>query len=141
MKLAALNQIAVLASADLAAAEVALRGIPNDDPDGTFVPYVLDRIRSGKAKLCELRCNGEHIGHSVYEIELFGSHREFVSVATRCPQTRGIVVDLGKVLEQLARNENCQTIRMHTVRHGLVNEALKHGWHVAEIVLRKQVIQ
>jgi hypothetical protein len=135
----ALDRIALLASADLTAAEVALRGIPNDDPNGKFVPQVMALIRAGKYQLAEVMVEGARVGFTVYYVEEFGDHREFVSVATSCPKTNGLRFDLEKILLSFAQYARCKTLRMHTVRHGLVKQALDRDWHVAEIVLRKTV--
>jgi hypothetical protein len=135
----ALNRIAILASADLTAAEVALRAIPNDDPGQSFVEVVMAQLRDGSAKLCELRIEGVHVGWTVYKIETTSEHREFVSIATKTDKTRGEAENIGVVIEAFAKSLRCQSIRMHTVRHGLVLKALNNGWHAAEIVLRKNL--
>lgn len=135
-----LNKIALLASADLTAAEVALRGIPNDDPGGTFSAVVAGLLREGKASLAEIVANGERVGFTVYQIETFaGNHRELVSVATVCEGTRNLKFEIEHSLEAIARANGCRSIRMHTARHGLVKLALNNGWHTAEIVLRKSI--
>lgn len=138
---AALDKLALLASADLSAADVALRQIPNDDPNGCFVPLVLNQIRNGKAFLCEIVLNGnEKVGFTIYTIDDFGDHREFVSIATCTTKNAVLRFQLQDLLLGLAKQNHCKTIRMHTCRHGLVSDALRHGWHTAEIVLRKSVI-
>lgn len=136
----ALDRIALLASADLSLAEVLLRGIPNDDPKGCFVDSVMARLRDGRAQLCEVHVDGQKVGITVFQIEIFkGGHREFISVATHCPRTAGLVYDLNDFLHRLARANRCQSIRLHTCRHGLVKTALASGYHTAEIVLRQHL--
>jgi hypothetical protein len=134
-----LNRIAFLACADLSTAEVALRRIPNDDPNGCFVPDVMRLIQEGKAKLCEIHLDGQLVGHTVYQIEDFSGHREFVSVATTTRTKSPLRFDLEKLLLTLAAREECKSIRMHTCRAGLVRDALNTGWHTAEIVIRKHL--
>lgn len=138
---ACLDTIALLASADLTSAEVALRKIPNDDPAASFVPVVVNLIRTGKASLCEIYIGAEKAGITVYQIDDFEGHKELVSVATYAhPLNRKILRhDLDRLLSQLAEKCGCKSIRFHTSRHGLVSEALKNGWHTAEIVLRKSI--
>lgn len=136
----ALDKIALLASADLSAADVALRRIPNDDPNGCFVPHILRQINDGKAFLCEIILDGhEKAGFTVYAIDDFGNHREFVSIATITTPGAVLRFQLQDLLIRLALKNNCKTIRMHTCRHGLVADALRNGWHTGEIVLRKNI--
>jgi hypothetical protein len=135
------DNIALLASADLTAAEVSLAAIPNDDPGGCFAPVVLDQIRAGTATLLQIFEGETAVGFTVYKIETFaGGHREMVSIATRTTSKRPLRMGLNEHLCELARLNNCQSIRMHTVRHGLVRAALSVGWHTAEIVLRKNLV-
>lgn len=134
-----IDKIALLSSADLTSAEVALRQIPNDDPNGCFYKDVLDSVRAGKYQLIEIKVSNERVGFTVYFIETFGEHKEFVSVATWGSAKSTLRFDLEKMFCALAKNLGCQTLRMHTVRHGLVRDALQAGWHVAEIVLRKNL--
>jgi len=136
----ALENIALHATADISAVEVGLRRIPNDDPKGTFAPAIIDLIRTGKAKVFEIVRNGAVVGFTVYQIENFGpNYKELISVATHCPHTSNLRYEIEAQLLQHAKNLGCQSIRMHTVRQGLVKEALDNDWHVAEIVLRKSI--
>jgi len=139
--ISALDKLALLASADLTGAEVALRQIPNDDPNGAFIPTVLDQVRKGTANLCEIHHDGKKIGFTVYTVESFGTHREFVSIATTIDSKTPLRFALDELLCRLARQNNCRSIRMHTARHGLVKNALAIGWHTAEITLRKHLTQ
>jgi len=134
-----LNKIAFLACSDLSAAEIALRRIPNDDPAGAFIPAVLDQVRAGTANLCAIHLEGRRVGLTVYAVELFGAHREFVSIATTAEGGQPLRFELENLLCALALQNSCQSIRMHTVRPGLVKNALALGWHTAEITLRKHL--
>jgi len=134
-----LNKIALLASADLSQAEVALQRIPNDLPGLTFSQSVIDQVKSGRYKLCEVLDNGEQIGFTVFFIDEQEGFREFVSVATKCFPNKILRYDLENLFIELARRHECVSMRLHTLRHGLVNTALQNGWHCAEIILRKPV--
>lgn len=136
---AVLDKIAFLACADLSAAEVALRGIPNDDPGGTFIPHVLEKIQAGEYRFGHIVHMGVKVGLTVFAVLDHGDVREFVSVATNCPRTRGIRYDVEKVLEGIARQEGCQIMRMSTVLAGLVKDALAIGWDVREVILQKKI--
>ncbi len=132
-----LENFTLRASADITAAEIALRGIPNDDPNGAFLPHVIAAIKNGTYKLSEIRL-GEHIdGYTVYGFENFGEHRELISVATVSKCAVCIRHVMETLLVEIAEKENCRSIRMHTVRAGLIKEAINKDWHIAEVVLRK----
>ncbi len=136
----ALDKIALLASADLTAAEVALRGIPNDDPADSFVPSVIAQIKAGKANMAEIVIDGQNCGLTVFSIEDFGNgHLEFVSIATKTTVGGNLRYSLSDTLIAFAKHHGCKSIRMHTCRHGLVKSALSIGWHTAEIVIRKNL--
>lgn len=118
---------------------VALRKIPQDDPE-PFPEYVKERIKSGDYEARELYSAGRPIGWTVYQVENFPSgHRELVSIATVTQSTRPHRYEIETALLEQAKALGCHSIRMHTARAGLVKEAIGHGYHVAEIVLRKPV--
>ena len=133
-----LDKISLLASADLTAAEVALRRIPNDDPANSLAPSVLELLRSHRAFMREIYSYGRKVGLTVFQVDTFpGGHREFVSIATYSPHSQNLKFDIESALEKIAREMQCKSMRMHTARHGLVKLSLANGWHCAEIVLRK----
>lgn len=134
-----LNKIALLASADLHSAEVALRKIPNDDPGGCFSELVVSKIKAGTYRLCEIKDDEQQLGFTVFFVEQTPGNNEFVSVSTYCHPGKVLRFEIEDLLIRLAKSFNCQTMRMHTVRHGLISSALKCGWHTAEIVLRKSI--
>ncbi len=136
----ALDTIALLSTADLSTAEALLRQIPNDDPANSFVPSVLAQIKSGKANLAEIVIDNQKCGITVFFIEDFGNgHLEFVSIATKTTVGGNLRYSLSDTLCAFAKANGCKSIRMSTVRHGLVKSALAIGWHTAEIVLRKNI--
>jgi hypothetical protein len=134
---AALETLSLKITASLTDAEVFLRKIPNDDPV-SFVDFVVARIRSSEYRACDIILGTEKIGITVYFVECFGSYREFVSVATYTNQPApNFSAFWQSEIEKLARSLFCQSIRFATVRHGLVSLALRNGWNVTEITLRK----
>lgn len=140
---AALNNLALKVSASLQDAEIFLRNIPNDDPV-SFVDFVVSRIRTGEYRSSDITLNNEKIGITVYFVEEFdgGKYREFVSVATYTNQPAPAFSDFWQTeIEKLARSLKCQSIRFATVRHGLVSLALRNGWNVTEITMRKYIAQ
>ncbi len=133
----ALGRYALKCCADLSAAEVAFRRIPNDDPNGCFLPVVIEQIRLGKYALCEITDENKRLGFTCYTFETFGNHKELVSIATTLLTKEPLRVQVSELLRELARVSDCKSIRLHTARQGLVRDALTIGYHVAEITLRK----
>lgn len=137
--LPALNKLALKNTASLSEAEIFLRKIPNDDPV-SFVDYVTARIKRGEYHAKDILLSNSKIGLTVYFVEDFGNHREFVSVATYTNQhAPGFSEFWTTEIERLAHSLNCKSIRFATVRHGLIKLALSRGWNVTEITLRKYI--
>lgn len=133
---AGLNNLILKTTASLTDAEVFLRKIPNDDPV-SFVDLVISRIRSGDYQAREIFVGDEKIGVTVYFVESFGTHRELVSVATYTNRQAPGFSDFWKdEMGRLARSLSCSSIRMSTVRHGLVKLALEQNWQLCEVTLR-----
>ena len=40
-------------------------------------------------------------------------------------------------IEDLARSLGCQSVRLHTMRKGLIRKTVRHGYMLSEIVMRK----
>lgn len=134
---AVLNNLSLKVTAPLSDAEVFLRNIPNDDPV-SFVDFVVSRIRTGEYRARDILLGHEKIGITVYFTEDFENHREFVSVATYTNANAPGFAEFWKTeIYTLARSLGCKSIRMATVRHGLIKLALADNWNVAEITLRK----
>lgn len=114
-----------------------LRNIPNDDPV-SFVDFVVSRIRTGEYRSSDIVLNSEKIGITVYFVEEYPNYKELVSVATYTNKPAPGFSDFWQSeMEKLARSLKCQSIRFATVRHGLVSLALRNGWNVTEITMRK----
>ena len=136
---AALDTLSLKVTASFKDAEVFLRKIPNDDPV-SFVDFVVARIRSGEYKAKDIFSGHEKIGITVYFVEDFGNHRELVSVATYTNASAAGFSDFWQAeIVNLARALKCKSIRFATVRHGLVSLALRNGWNVTEITMRKYI--
>lgn len=134
---ATLDNFALKTTASLTDAEIFLRKIPNDDPV-SFTELVIPRIRSGEYRAKDIFLGDEKIGITVYFVECFDLHREFVSVATYTNQRAPGFSDFWlSEISRLARSLQCHSMRFSTVRHGLVKLALADAWHVAEITVRK----
>ncbi len=96
-------------------------------------------MKNGQEKLFSIENDGTRIGYTVYHIENFGEHKEFVSVATKTNSFKPLRFSIEEMLCKLAIEQGCKSIRFHTVRAGLVKVALSIGWHVSEVVLRKNL--
>ncbi len=133
---AGLNNLILKTTASLTDAEVFLRKIPNDDPV-SFADLVLARIRAGDYQAQDIFHGDEKIGVTVFFVESFGTHRELVSVATYTNrQAPGFMEFWNHEIRRVARSLSCVSIRMSTVRHGLVSLALKQNWQLCEVTLR-----
>lgn len=102
--------------------------------------YLREMVKEGRATLHQLLVDGKRVGLTITTVEIHSAGRELVSIATYSNNTLGITPALSEALEEMARHENCQCIRLHTARHGLVKLATEnYGFRISEIVLRKNI--
>lgn len=133
---AALNKLTLKTTASLTDAEVFLRKIPNDDPV-SFTDLVISRMRSGQYQAREIFYGEEKIGVTVFFVESFGDYRELVSVATYTNKHAPGFRDFWKAeISRIARSLSCASVRMSTVRHGIIKLALEQNWQLCEVTLR-----
>lgn len=104
-----------------------------------------DRIKrdldAGKSVL--LNCfaaDGRRVGVTVYRIEDHDLGRELVSIASfgsdgGADLTREVL----PMVEAVARSKGCVSVRLHTMRAGLIRKLLKDDYFVSEVVLRKRL--
>jgi hypothetical protein len=110
--------------------------IPFDDPH-EFRDILRRQVEDGSAKLCELTRDGEPIGMLLYRVEEYAA-RELVIIAAYSSDRSIDWSDwLAAFLENLGRGLQCGSVRFHTLRPGLVENAIRHGYRAAEIILRK----
>lgn len=117
-------------------AELWQHRIPFDDPH-EFRDILRRQVEEGSAKLCELTRDGEPVGMLLYRVESYAA-RELVVIAAYCSDRSIDWSDwLAAFVENLARGLSCGSIRFHTLRPGLVEHVIGHGYRAAEIILRK----
>ena len=116
-----------------------LAHIPNDDPY-PFVDFVLSKIKQKEYKALEIFDGENRIGITIYTIDHFGDYKELSSICTYVNSGKEIHrYTLDNLLVDLAKSLGCKSLRMSTVRSGLVKTALNTGWKIAEVTLRKYV--
>lgn len=115
------------------------RLIPQDSP--TEGMHIVERgIDSGEMKLLDVFEDGRIVGITIYSIEENENGREFLSIASYGESGSDLSRSIIPKLEDYAREFGCKTIRLHTMRTGLVKKLTDHlGWYVSEIVMRKDL--
>lgn len=116
-------------------AEVWARKLPTDEPGGNF-HWLRSQVTSGAAKIATLTKDGEAIGFVVFKIE--GDAELHILAAFGHDRTNLIEI-LAPLTDQLARRCDCETVRFHTMRPGLIARAQDHGFRVVEVMMRKRV--
>jgi hypothetical protein len=109
--------------------------IPNDKWQES-AHEIIKRIQRGEYQVFEVHENGVRVGFTIYTTE----NGEFLSVASVAKnEANSMAAEWIPIIEQLAKEHNCQSARMHTIRPGLVKSLLSEGWHVSEVVMRKEI--
>lgn len=113
--------------------------IPFDNPTA-WNDYLARGVKDGSFVLLDITNNGERVGLLVYRVDASAA-RELVIVAAYCNPIPGVDVStfIVETSEALGKKENCQSVRFHTLRPGLITKTTKAGFRVAEIVLRKSL--
>jgi hypothetical protein len=113
--------------------------IPFDNPTA-WNDYLARGVKDGSFVLLDITHKGERVGILVYRVDASAA-RELVIVAAYCNPIPGEDVSsfIVKTSEAIGHKENCQSVRFHTLRPGLITKTTKAGFRVAEIVLRKSL--
>lgn len=114
------------------------RLIPHDSPIETMRD-VERGIRSGEFKLLDVLENGQRVGFTVYAIVEGNGTKEFLSVASHGKSNTDLSRAIIPMLEAEARKQGCNSIRLHTMRTGLIQKLISIDWYVSEIVMRKEI--
>lgn len=100
-------------------------------------------VFQGHEKIFKVYCDGEYYGFTVFEIDERENGKELVSlysIQERGEKTLNFTDAIIPKLEEIAKEYGCKTIRLNTMRTGLVKKLLeKHEWFVGEIIVRKEV--
>jgi len=113
--------------------------IPADSPTETM--HFLERgIDRGEFTLADIFEDGERVGFTVYTITENEDGKEFLSIASYAKGKGNVTIEAMPILEGIAKAKGCKTIRLHTMRTGLVKKLTENlNWYVSEIVMRKEL--
>ena len=114
------------------------RNIPADSP-AEKMEDIEAGIQSGKFELLDIYERREYIGFTVFVIVDFEGGKELLSIATYAKGHSDVTIGAMPLLEDFAKARGCQTIRLHTMRTGLVRKLSEADWFVSEIILRKEL--
>lgn len=114
------------------------RSIPNDDPLKDK-DYLEKGVESGEFRALEIVEDGQPVGVTIFKMIDRPGGKECLSVATHADGETDTTKHAMPILEEFAKSEGCKSIRLHTVRTGLVEKLTASGWYVSEIVMRKEL--
>lgn len=113
--------------------------LPADDPQAT-IEHIKEGLEEGRTVLLDVENHeGEKLGFTVYEVIETSTGKEFLSIASMARDARNMTQDFIPYFEQIARNNDCSTLRLHTKRAGLARQLLAMDWEVSEVVMRKKL--
>ena len=93
-------------------------------------------VEKGELEQCTIKIDGEPIGLITYAFTGAKFKELLISTAYIRPQHFDFIPVMTAFAKKIARENNCDFIRFHTARKGLVKRALEMGFHVSEIVCR-----
>lgn len=112
--------------------------LPHDSP-GLARRFLHEAVTSGTAELFHITRAGKVVGMVVAEVDHGFNPPELLVRAGYSSDHTPITPEIFGLLEQIARERGCGTLRFHTMRGGLIARAEAAGWRVSEIILRKNV--
>lgn len=113
------------------------RLIPHDSPAETM--HVVERgLQRGEFEQMDIFQDGRRVGFTVFVENEEDAGKEMLSICTYADgeNVTGLAMPL---LEDVARSRGSKTMRLHTMRTGLVEKLRRSGWFVSEIVMRKEL--
>lgn len=127
-----LNKITLRATSQLREAEILLAGLPLDNSVAQLT-QITEKIYAGKARVYEVKKNEQKIGVAVFEVY----KKEFWVLGLICSSRLDTFKTCQDIIPPLARQNGCSEIVFWTLRPGLVEIALKDGFRIAHVELRK----
>jgi len=115
------------------------RNIPSDNP-AESAAMIEAGIKSGDFEVMDLIEDGENIGFTVFAIVDHDRGKEFLTIACYAKGKSDVSANITPILEGIAKARGCSTMRMHTMRTGLVKKLSKDDWFVSEIIMRKELV-
>jgi len=114
--------------------------IPADSPAETMAD-VEAGVNRGEFELMDIYEDAEKIGFTIFAVIEGDSGQELLSIATYAKGRGNIAIEGMPLLEGVAKSRGCKTIRLHTMRTGLVKKLTTGlNWYVSEIVMRKEIL-
>lgn len=115
--------------------------IPFDAP-GAHEGWLKSAIERGGLSSTVIQVDGEEVGLMTWAvIESPDSSLKELLISTAHAESKKLpfLPIMLTVARKLAANNGCDYIRFHTVRKGLVKQAISLGFYVSEIVMRHKV--
>lgn len=114
--------------------------IPMDSPHES-ADLLARMVAEKSATAHRMLIDGKRIGLMVTRVEPGSIGRELVVIAAFAAAPGvAILPQVFDAADSLARHERCVSIRFHTARHGLANQAPDFGYRLTELVFRKDVL-
>lgn len=114
-----------------------LRAIPCDSAD-TAAELIAD-VRDSRAKVIDVMDGGRRVAFLIVE----ATPAELIVHAAQSLDARAELIDQlitrRGLVDEIARQAECRTVRFHTARPGLLRHALAAGFHVSDVILRRAV--
>lgn len=93
-------------------------------------------VQTGNASVSNLFDGKNHVGMVVFSID----HQEIAILALFVDPVieKALQIALPYV-QSLGKKNGCKTVRFNTARLGMVNETMKDGFDISEVVMRKKI--
>ena len=98
----------------------------------------LEQIQNGKLHCAEIISGDKKTGILVYAVIDENGARELFVSCVFCTETKPFA-ELSPIVDAIAAANQCQSIRFHTSRPGMVKVAENFGYKIAETIVRKKL--
>jgi hypothetical protein len=119
-----------------------LRSIPFDSPLENYADVSAEIIRGDAQNFRVSDAAGNRLGFLVVRVESLAFGRELVVIAAYLDSGKSgpLTSTVSALVDDLARAENCDSIRFHTARHSVARYMAEfQGYRMAEAIMRKDV--
>lgn len=109
--------------------------IPTDSP-GDLSAVLADEVEKGRAQVCRVERHGIQVGFLVFSAT---ERHELLVHAAFGRDGSDLLPDAFGIFDGLARMCECDVVRFHTMRPGLIRRAQADGFRVSEVIMRRDV--